>query len=56
MIYRRLTVGIGIPVWQHIGQSATATSIYYRNMTSDVKAPPPKKKKIDMEYSILGMR
>ena len=26
----------GIPVWQHIGQSSTATSRHRRDMTSDV--------------------
>ena len=28
----------GIPVWQHTGQSTTATSRHCRDMTSDVKA------------------
>ena len=34
---RVLCLRHGIPVWQHIGQSATATSRHRRDMTSDVK-------------------
>ena len=33
---RVLCLRHGIPVWQHIGQSTTATSRHRRDMTSDV--------------------
>ena len=44
----------GIPVWQHIGQSTTATNRHCRDMTSDVKVtfnPNKQKSKVDMPYT-----
>ena len=46
----------GTPVWQHIGQSITATSRYCRDMTTNVKATlnPNKKSKLFESYVLIS--